>query len=59
MYIRSIRSSAVGDAPSDGCSLYFQWAATPRSATSCISAVRIWISTGRPSGPMTVVWRLW
>ena len=24
-----------------------------------MSAVRIWISSGRPSGPITVVWRAW
>ena len=35
--------------------LYFQWAATPNSARWCISCVRIWISTGRPLGPITVV----
>src|ERR1044072_5376946 len=29
----------------------------PYSAVSCISVVRIWISSGRPSGPITVVWR--
>ena len=26
---------------------------------SCISRVRIWISSGRPSGPMTVVCSDW
>ena len=41
------------------CCLYFQWAATPYSATSCIFQVRICTSKGRPSGPMTVVWRDW
>ena len=40
-------------------SLYFQWAATPYSAVSCISLVRICTSKGTPSSPMTVVWRLW
>ena len=30
-------------------------AATPYSASSCISRVRTWISSGRPSGPITVV----
>ena len=42
-----------------GSSLYFQWAATPYSAIRCISWVRIWISTGLPSGPMTVVCSDW
>ncbi len=36
-------------------SLYIQCAAIPNSARSCISRVRIWISSGRPSGPITVV----
>ena len=35
--------------------LYAQCAATPSSAVSCISRVRTWISSGRPSGPITVV----
>ena len=35
--------------------LYSQCAATPYSASSCISRVRTWISSGRPSGPITVV----
>ena len=37
----------AGEPSPPGASLYFQWAATPRSATSCISWVRTWISTGR------------
>ena len=40
-------------------SLYFQCAATPNSARWCISWVRIWISTARPFGPMTVVCSDW
>ncbi len=40
-------------------SLYIQCAAMPYSAVSCISWVRIWISSGRPSGPMTVVCSAW
>lgn len=40
-------------------SLYFQCAATPYSARRCIVCVRIWISTGLPSGPMTVVCSDW
>ncbi|ETJ32056.1 Phosphoribosylformylglycinamidine synthase, partial [human gut metagenome] len=40
-----------------GSSLYFQCAATPYSAIRCISWVRIWISTGLPPGPTTVVCR--
>ncbi len=36
--------------------LYSQWAATPNSASSCISRVRSWISSGVPAGPITVVW---
>jgi guanosine-3',5'-bis(diphosphate) 3'-pyrophosphohydrolase len=32
-----------------------QCAATPSSAVSCISRVRTWISSGLPSGPITVV----
>ena len=35
--------------------LYAQCAAMPNSAVSCISRVRTWISSGRPSGPITVV----
>ena len=31
----------------------------PSSAIRCISQVRIWISTGSPFGPMTVVWSDW
>src|SRR5438046_9923540 len=31
----------------------------PSSAILCISHVRIWISTGSPLGPMTVVWSDW
>ena len=42
-----------------GSSLYFQCAATPYSAMRCISWVRIWISTGLPPGPTTVVCRDW
>ena len=40
-------------------SLYFQCAATPYSARRCIWWVRIWISTGLPSGPITVVCSDW
>ena len=40
-------------------SLYFQCAATPNSARWCISCVRIWISIGRPCGPITVVCSDW
>ena len=40
-------------------SLYFQCAATPYSACWCISFVRIWISTVRPPGPITVVCSDW
>ena len=40
-------------------SLYFQCAATPYSARRCIVWVRIWISTGLPSGPITVVCSDW
>jgi len=39
--------------------LYSQWAAIPSSAMRCISRVRIWISTGSPLGPITVVWSDW
>ena len=42
-----------------GWSLYFQCAATPYSARRCISWVRIWISTGLPPGPITVVCSDW
>ena len=31
----------------------------PSSAIRCISGVRIWISTGSPFGPMTVVCSDW
>ena len=31
----------------------------PSSAIRCISQVRIWISTGSPLGPMTVVCSDW
>ncbi len=40
-------------------SLYFQCAATPNSARWCMSCVRIWISTARPFGPITVVCSDW
>ncbi len=40
-------------------SLYFQWAAMPRSATRCMSCVRIWILMRSRPGPMTVVWSDW
>ena len=40
-------------------SLYFQCAATPYSARRCIAWVRICISTGLPSGPITVVCSDW
>ena len=40
-------------------SLYFQCAAMPRSATRCISCVRIWISMRSRPGPMTVVCSDW
>ena len=39
--------------------LYFQWAAMPYSAVSCMSQVRICTSKGMPSEPMTVVCRDW
>ena len=47
--------------PRSGCSaaLYIQCAATPYSAVLCMSRVRIWISSGRPSGPITVVCSDW
>ena len=45
--------------PALAASLYFQCAATPYSARRCIVWVRIWISTGLPSGPMTVVCSDW
>ena len=31
----------------------------PYSARLCISSVRIWISSGLPSGPITVVCSAW
>src|SRR5207248_1737819 len=31
----------------------------PSSAMRCMSQVRIWISTGSPLGPITVVWSDW
>ena len=52
---RRRRSAALGP----GRCLYIQCAATPNSAISCISRVRIWISSGRPSGPITVVCSDW
>ena len=45
--------------PSRGVSLYFQCAATPCSATRCMSSVRIWISMRSACGPTTVVWSDW
>ena len=48
--------AAVAGVPA---SLYIQCAAIPNSARSCISRVRIWISSGRPSGPITVVCSDW
>ena len=40
-------------------SLYFQCAAMPYSARRCMAKVRICISTGLPSSPMTVVCSDW
>jgi hypothetical protein len=39
--------------------LYSQCAATPASATRCISSVRIWNSTLMPEGPTSVVCSDW
>ena len=39
--------------------LYFQWAATPDSASLSISLVLIWISIGSPFGPNNDVCRDW
>ena len=49
--------ACVGLARSSPCSA----SAPPRRTRSvrCISSVRICTSSGRPAGPMTVVWRLW
>lgn len=47
------------EAPATASCLYFQCAAMPYSARRCMSKVRIWISTGLPLGPMTVVWSDW
>ncbi len=57
----SFCGSVPGDSPSGAmlASLYFQCAATPYSARRCIVWVRIWISTGLPCGPMTVVCSDW
>ena len=52
---RSASSCAFLPAPS----LYRQCAAMPYSAVRCISRVRIWISSGLPSGPTTVVCSDW
>jgi len=38
---------------------YFQWAASPPSACSCMSIDRICNSKTRPSDKVTQVWRLW
>ena len=40
-------------------SLYFQWAAMPFSATSCISSVRICTSNGTPPSLTTEVCSDW
>ena len=45
--------------PARTSSLYFQCAATPYSAVRCICQDRICISTGLPSGPITVVCSDW
>ena len=53
-------ASALAAGPSAAPeALYFQCAATPYSARWCMSWVRIWISTGRPFGPSTVVCSDW
>ncbi len=44
---------------SESSSLYSQCAATPLSATWCMSLVRIWNSTGVPYGPISVVCSDW
>ena len=53
---RSQASLSVGLSP---FSLYIQCAATPNSAVWCMSKVRIWISSGLPPGPITVVCSDW
>ena len=56
----SMSLSELDMAPSElPAFLYSQWAAMPYSARSCISNVRIWISIGRASAPMTVVCSDW
>ena len=45
--------------PASCLSLYSQCAAMPYSAVWCISCVRTWISSGLPSGPITVVCSDW
>jgi hypothetical protein len=57
--LRSQPMSPPSAVPPRAMSLYFQWAATPYSARRCISWVRIWISTGLPPGPITVVCSDW
>ena len=51
------RASAA--VPSPSCALYSQWAATPASAMTCISSVRIWNSMFTPEGPTSVVCSDW
>ena len=53
-FISSASSEAL-DLPS----LYFQCAAIPYSASSCIFFVLIWTSKGLPILPITVVWIDW
>ena len=56
-----LRSSAIASPRTlaRSPSLYAKWAATPYSAISCISRVRICTSIGSPWGPITFVCRLW
>ena len=57
--LRSDLSGELSARPAWPFSLYFQCAAMPNSARRCMSHVRIWISTGLPPGPTTVVCSDW
>ena len=58
-HCRRSRFASVRCAGFEPFALYIQCAAMPHWAVSCISCVRIWISSGLPCGPMTVVCSDW
>jgi hypothetical protein len=52
-------AKSTGVEPRGRALMYFQCAAMPYSAVRCMAAVRICTSSVLPSGPTTVVCKLW